>query len=174
MGGSQLGFFRIDANFLRLSETVQLFPDVHPYVDLEPLFYTLVRPIPQILWADKPFGPGYDLAELLGSKGVSLTHSIVGELYAMHGLFAVFIGGLILGLLANMWNRILAVPGELGKSMVYGLGAMVLFAALRSMQDLVIMSYGLIGWLVIARMLPGAKSRTATDSSDSITSRIGP
>ena len=76
----------------------------------------------------------------------------------MHGLIVVFIGGLVFGRIANMWNKILAVPG-VGKSMIYSVGIMVLFAGLRSMQDLVIMSYGLLGWFVIASLLRSARSR---------------
>jgi hypothetical protein len=37
---------------------------------------------------------------------------------------------------------------------------MVLFAGLRSMQDLVIMSYGLLGWVVIAKVV-GTKNSAA-------------
>ena len=47
------------------------------------------------------------------------------------------------------------------KSIVYSIGLLVLFAGLRSMQDLVIMSYGLFGWIVIARLLPGVRSDVA-------------
>ena len=148
----------VDDNFLRLSQIVQLIPDVQPYLDLQPLTYVLVLPIPRVLWPDKPLGPGYDLPTLLGQKaGASLTTSIIGELYAMHGMIVVFIGGLVIGRIANMWNKILAVPG-VGKSLVYSLGVMVLFAGLRSMQDLIIMSYGLLGWLVIAGLLRSSRS----------------
>jgi hypothetical protein len=116
-------------------------------------------PIPRILWPGKPSGPGYDLPTMLGLKGVSLTTSIIGDLYAMHGLVVVFIGGLVFGRFANMWNKVLAVPG-VGKSIMYGFGVMVLFAGLRSMQDLIIMSYGLLGWLVIASLLRSTRSTT--------------
>ena len=82
----------------------------------------------------------------------------------MHGLIVVFIGGLVFGRIANMWNKILAVQGT-DKAIVYGIGLMVLFAGLRSMQDLVIMSYGLFGWVVIARLLPGVRSEVVPKPS---------
>src|SRR5262249_47428212 len=87
---------RVDDNFLRLSQIVEFFPDVHPYVNLQPIIFALIRPVPRAIWPGKPIDPGYDLTELVGLRGVSLTHSIVGELYAMHGLFAVFLGGFVL------------------------------------------------------------------------------
>jgi hypothetical protein len=149
----------VDDNFLRLSQIVHFIPDVQPYLDLQPLTYALTLPIPRVLWPGKPSGPGYSLPEMLGLPGVSLTTSIIGDLYTMHGLVAVFIGGLVFGRLASMWNKVLAVPG-VGKAIMYGFGVMVLFAGLRSMQDLIIMSYGLLGWLVIASLLRSTKSTT--------------
>jgi hypothetical protein len=148
---------RVDDNFLRLSQTVHLFPDVVAYVELQPLIHALSLPIPRVLWPGKPSDPGYDLTELTGEMGASLTSSIIGELYAMHGLIVVFIGGLIFGRIANMWNKLLALPG-VSKFMIYGFGVMVLVAGLRAMQDLVLMSYGLLAWLVIVKLLPSTRS----------------
>jgi hypothetical protein len=150
---------RVDDNFLRLCQTVYFFPNLAPYVDLQPLYHTLALPIPRALWPGKPSDPGYDLSVLLmgRSMNTSVTSSIVGELYAMHGLIAVFLGGLLFGRLANMWNKILALPG-VNKSILYGFGVMVLFVGLRSMQDVVIMSYGVLGWLVIASLLRNKRS----------------
>ena len=152
---------RVDDNFLRLSQVVHFIPDVQNYVDLQPLYHALSLPIPRVLWPDKPSGPGYSLNDLLGNTGASLTNSIIGELYAMHGLIVVFIGGLIYGRIANMWNKVLAVPGE-SKSIFYGFGVMVLFVGLRSMQDLVLMSYGLLAWLIITKLLPSTRSTVVT------------
>lgn len=145
---------RVDDNILRLFQITKLFPDVHPYVNLGPVIYALVRPVPRLFWEGKPVDPGYDLAALVGEEGVSLTHSVVGEFYAMHGLSVVLMGGIFFGRLANMWNKLLTLDGGVGKSLTYGLGIMALFAALRSMQDLVIMSYGLLAWFVLASVLP--------------------
>jgi hypothetical protein len=153
----------VDDDFLRLSQTTALFPEVTPYVGLQPLMYVLVRPIPRVFWAEKPVDPGYNLSTLVnlrGSGGTSLSHSIVGELYAMYGLLAVFLGGLFLGRLARMWNRVLDIPSGNGKTLIYGMGLMILFVSIRSMQDFVVMSYGLLGWLVVARILHWRKKRS--------------
>jgi hypothetical protein len=154
---------RVDDNFLRVSQIVHFIPDVQAYVGFQPVYYALSLPVPRALWPDKPSDPGYNLTELLGGRGVGLSTSLIGELYAMYGLIVVFIGGLIFGRIANMWNKILDVPGA-DKSIIYSLGTMALFAGLRSMQELVIMSYGLLGWLVIARLLPGNRSEAIARS----------
>ncbi len=154
-------FLHVDDNFLRLSQVVQLFPDVQPYANLQPLLYALAKPIPRVLWEGKPSDPGYEFTTLVGETGVTLSHTIVGELYAMRGLLAVMIGGLFFGRLANMWNKLLLIQGGAARPMTYGLGVMVAIAALRSMQDMVIMSYGLLGWFVIARLLPQPEAAPA-------------
>ena len=148
----------VDDNFLRLSQIMHFIPDVQPYVGFQPLFYALALPIPRVFWSDKPSDPGYNLTELLGWSDVSLTTSIIGELYAMHGLIVVFLGGLVFGGLANMWNKILALPGT-GKFVIYVIGVMVLFAGLRSILDLIFMSYSLLAWLLIARLLPRTREK---------------
>jgi hypothetical protein len=152
----ELSRLHVDDNFLRLSQIVQFFPEIQPYLGTQPLVFALMRPIPRAIWQDKPTDPGYDLAAIVGLKGVSLTQSIIGELYTMHGLLVVFIGGLFFGRLARMWNKILALRGGPSQPLVYGLGVMTMLAGLRSMQDFVIMSYGVLGWFVIASLIAQA------------------
>jgi hypothetical protein len=152
----------IDDNFLRLSQITALFPGDRPYVGLQPLVYVLVRPIPRVFWSDKPIDPGYDLARLIslrGSGGTSLSSSVVGEFYVMYGLLAVFLGGIFYGQIARTWNKVLDASGESGNGLLYGLGIMILFVAIRSMQDLVVMSYGLLAWLVITLVLRSHNAR---------------
>jgi hypothetical protein len=158
---AQTAYVHVDDNFLRLAQIVQFFPDTHPYVNLQPIIYSLVRPIPRVFWANKPSDPGYNLTELAGLSGLSLSTTVVGELYAMHGLLVVGIGGIIFGRLANMWNKIIDEEGGIAKAMIYGLGIMVLVDALRSMQELVVMSYGLLGWLVVQNLFSRVTSKGA-------------
>lgn len=146
----------VDDNFLRLSQITEIFPETVPYVGLRSLVYVLVRPIPRALWPGKPSDPGYDLPTLVGLKGsagTSLSYSIVGELYVINGLLAVLLGGLLFGRLSGMCNKIIDMPGDTGKPLVCGLAIMTLFASIRSMQDLVILSYALLAWLIISRVL---------------------
>jgi hypothetical protein len=159
---AEISRLHVDDNFLRLSQIVHLFPDIQPYANLQPLLYAVVRPIPRVLWEGKPSDPGYDFTTLVGQSGLSMSQSMVGELYAMRGLLAVMIGGLFFGRLANMWNKLLLVQGGAARPMTYGLGVMVAFAALRSMQEMVLMSYGLLGWFVIARLLPNSSRAEIT------------
>ncbi len=153
---------RVDDNFYRLTQIIQYIPDAHPYVYHRAVVYALIRPVPRVLWPGKPTTPGYDLPELNGMKGVSLTTSIIGELYASYGLVAVFIGALLFGRMARMWSRIEELPASASGALTYSLGLMAMFAGLRSMQDLVIMSYGLLGWFVISHLVARRGQRRTT------------
>src|SRR5262249_42714230 len=156
-------------NLYWFARLTQVIPDIVPYVGIQPIVFNLVKPIPRVFWPGKPVDGGYDLADLtnqaqLGST-VSLTTSIVGEFYAVFGFIAIFFGGLFFGRLASMWNNFAKLPGNDSKFITLGLGLMHLFAGLRGLQDLVLMSYGLLAWLGIAahiaprQAIKGAPSR---------------
>ena len=147
----------VDDNFNRLSQIITIFPDYHPYVYHRPILHALTLPIPRVVWPDKPTDPGFDLAKLVGLSGVSLTSSIIGELYASFGFLTVLLGGLVMGRLAGMWNKVLSVRGD-SKALMFGLGLMVLFAGLRSVQGLVLSSYMVLGWLAVSAVLHGRTS----------------
>jgi hypothetical protein len=143
-------FIIVDENFYWFARLTQLFPDLVPYVGIQPIVFNLIKPVPRVFWPGKPVDAGYDLAKLTRQRGLSLTTTVVGEFYAIFGFIAIFFGGLFFGLIGNMWNNLLKLPGGDGKFVTLGLGLMNLFAGLRGMQDLVLMSYGLLAWIVIA------------------------
>jgi hypothetical protein len=161
----KLTYVHVDDNFLRLSQIIHLMPEQFDYVGYKQIFFTLIRPIPRAWWPDKPIDPGFSLPSMIGWRNneTSLSSSIVGELYATWGLLAVFLGGVFYGCLVSMWNGILYGPNTLNGRAFYGLGIMVLFAGIRSMQDLVIMTYGVLGWMLISIVL-GKLSRRVIPS----------
>ena len=97
----QIDRINVDDNFLRLAQVVELFPDKHDFVQHKMVVYTLVRPIPRVFWPGKPTDPGFDLAELAGVQGASLSASVVAEWFASGGFIAVVLGGLLYGVLAR-------------------------------------------------------------------------
>lgn len=156
----------VDDNFLRLAQLIDFFPEQVGYVYHQTLFHALTLPIPRVLWPGKPAGPGFDLPFLLGYKGVSLSCSIIGELWVSLGWIAVAVGGWVLGRLGGMWNKILLLPTGTSRALMYGLGLMALFAGLRSVQVLVQMSYIVLAWIAISAMLP----RPSKGPADPVTS----
>jgi hypothetical protein len=145
--GSEYDYLHIDDNFLRLAQIIDMVPERRPYVYQQQVVFTLVRPVPRVFWPNKPVNPGFDLATEVGLKGVSLSSSILGEWYISYGWWALIFGGLLHGRLAKTVN---AFP-RVGNPIVYALAVMVLVAGMRSMLDLVVMSYALIAFWLINR-----------------------
>jgi len=145
----------VDDNFLRLVQLVDFYPNQLEYLYYQPIFHALTLPIPRVLWSGKPTGSGIDLPGLLGREGVSFSVSIIGELYISFGWLAVAMGGLLIGRLSGMWNRLLLLGDASGsRGLLFGAGLMMLFGGLRSMQVLVQMSYMILGFLLLVSFLP--------------------
>lgn len=151
-GESEYDYLHVDDNFLRLSQVIELVPASHPHTGFQQLWFTLVRPIPRVLWPGKPTDPGFDLPSLVGMREVSLSTSIIGEWYVAFGWLTVLFGGWLHGRLARTINVFREHEEYRTNPIVYGLAVMVLVAGLRSMQDLVIMSYALVAWWLANRL----------------------
>lgn len=148
----------VDDNILRLAQAIDLVPSSHPYVYEKQLFFILARPVPRALWPEKPVDPGFDLAKLTHNTGTSLSMSFIGECYVSYGLVAVIIGGLLYGALARTAAQFVSCNTDTGRVM-YALAGMALFAGIRSLQDLILMSYTI---LCIVVLLGFVRSRTTT------------
>lgn len=144
-GQSDYDYLHVDDNFLRLAQVIQLVPAQHDYVYFQQLIFTAVRPVPRVFWPGKPIDPGFDLPTEVGMKGVSLSTSIIGEWYLSFGWIAVLFGGWFHGRLAGAANGLSEVSNQ-ANPIVFALAVMVLVSGMRSMQDLVIMSYALVAW----------------------------
>jgi hypothetical protein len=85
-GSSEYDYLHVDDNFLRLSQVIQIVPAEHPHVGYQQLWFTIVRPVPRVLWPGKPIDPGFDLPSIVGMKGVSLSdhRRVVFELRLAH------------------------------------------------------------------------------------------
>ena len=155
-GKSDYDYLHVDDNFLRLAQIIQLVPAQHDYVYFQQLIFTAVRPVPRVFWPGKPVDPGFDLPTEVGMKGLSLSSSILGEWYLTYGWLALLIGGYLHGRLARCANQL---RESAANPIVFALAVMVLVSGMRSMQDLVIMSYALVAWwganrLSARRVLP--------------------
>lgn len=151
-GSSDYDYLHVDDNFLRLSQIIQIVPAEHPHVGFQQIWFTLVRPVPRVFWPGKPVDPGFDLPSIVGMKGVSLSSSIFGEWYLSFGWLAVAFGGWLHGRLARTVNSLRDQTEFHANPIVYGLAVMVLVAGMRSMIELVLMSYALVAWWLANRL----------------------
>ena len=142
----------VDDNFLRLSQIIDLVPDKYPFVYHQQIVYVLVRPIPRVFWPSKPINAGFDLTSAVGLSGLSLSTSVIGEFYLSWGFIFVLIGAWFYGKLATMISPLLLEDKSSAK-LVYCLSSMALFAGVRSMLDLVLMSYALVAWVLVSNFV---------------------
>ena len=151
--GSEYDYLHVDDNFLRLAQVIEIVPEQRPFVGAGHVVYALVRPIPRVFWPNKPVDSGFDLSREVGMKGVSLSMSIIGEWYLSWGWVAVIFGGWLHGRLAKAANTLREQGISSRNPIVFGLAVMVLVAGMRSMLDLIIMSYALVAWWGVNRLL---------------------
>jgi oligosaccharide repeat unit polymerase len=148
----QSEYLHVDDNFYRLCQVIQLIPSTHPYVYHGYLVYAVVRPIPRVLWPDKPVDAGFDLTRAVGDREVSYSCSVIGELYMSLGFFGIAIGGWLYGRFAALVNGMLMQSAGLGVVVIYSIGVMALFSGMRSMLELVLVSYVIVAWVVLSRL----------------------
>lgn len=151
--GSEYDYLHVDDNFLRLAQVIEIVPNQHPYVGSGMVLYALVRPVPRVFWPNKPIDSGFDLPTEVGMKGVSLSMSIIGEWYISWGWISVIVGGWLHGRLAKAANTLRDQGISNRNPIVYGLAVMVLVSGMRSMLDLIIMSYALVAWWGVNRLV---------------------
>jgi hypothetical protein len=157
--GAQFEYLHVDDNFLRLAQMIDLIPSEHPFVYIQQIIFVLVRPVPRVFWPEKPVSAGFELPTALGMEGVSLSTSIIGEWYLAFGWLAVVIGGWLHGRLAA-WTSALRRDAAVGSNpIIYALAVMVLVSGIRSMQDLVLMSYAILAWVGVSWLLTRGRRR---------------
>lgn len=157
------GYLHVDDNFLRLGQVIELVPAEHPFIYLDQLFFILIRPVPRLFWEGKPIDAGFNLPELVGNTGASLSTSMLGEWYLVWGMPTVLLGGLLMGVLCALVNLVLIRCQHGDNAVVAALSLMVIFASMRSLQDLVLMSYALMALLgvmaLVRRVASSARPR---------------
>lgn len=152
---------RVDDNFLRLTELTAIFPQMEPHTTWRYALWVLARPVPRLLWPGKPLDPGFSLSEFHGMPGLTLSVSVVGELFMAGGLIAALLGGMLYGYLAGCLTSLVRRTPRHAALLVYSLGALALFVGVRSMIELVLMSYGILAWGLLAVLLRLRRSAPA-------------
>ena len=143
---------RVDDNFYRLCQIIQLIPDSHPFVYHRYLVYVIVRPVPRVFWPEKPVDPGFDLPTALGVQGLSLSYSVIGELYMSLGFIGIALGGWFYGRVASTASALLARCNTQGALVIYSIVVMALFSGMRSILELILVSYVVLAWVGLSHL----------------------
>jgi oligosaccharide repeat unit polymerase len=151
----------IDRNIVNVSKLTQLFPESYGFLGFEVAFNALIKPIPRVLWADKPEGLGTSIESALGaSAGTTLSCTFVGEAYMAGGLLAVLFFSLLFGAAAEMWNRVGSDIDSSFSQLLYASGFLCAAIAMRSMLSMVpLMLPTLALWLYGKFWLPHSTLR---------------
>ena len=153
---------RVDDNFYRLCQVIQLIPESYPFVYHKYLIYVLVRPVPRVFWPEKPVDPGFDLPAALGVEGVSYSYSVIGELYMSLGLIGIALGGWFYGRVASMASALLARCTTQGALVIYSIVVMALFSGMRSILELILVSYVVLAWVGLSHLFIKLRHAKAT------------
>jgi hypothetical protein len=143
---------RVDDNLFRLAQTTTIFPELQSYTTWRYVLWVAARPVPRLLWPGKPLDPGFDLSEFVGVRGVSLSSSVIGELFMAGGFVAVVVGGWFYGRLARSLSYFLSKATTSGALLIYAIGLFALFTGVRSMIELVLTSYVALAWVALVRV----------------------
>ena len=143
---------RVDDNFYRLCQIIQLIPESYPFVYHKYLVYVIVRPVPRVFWPEKPVDPGFDLPTALGVVGVSFSYSVIGELYMSLGFIGIALGGWFYGRVASMASGLLARSTTQGALVIYSIVVMALFSGMRSILELILVSYVVLAWVGLSHL----------------------
>lgn len=145
---------RVDNNFRSLVKTLDLIPEFESHTGWKAIIYWAVRPIPRVLWPDKPINPGinipYKLHERWGD-GFTLTISAIGDWYISFGTAAILVAsvstGFVAALVVDTWFR-----PSIRHKVLYSLALMCLFIGERSYLELIVMSYPILALLLVERL----------------------
>jgi hypothetical protein len=143
---------RVDDNFYRLCQIIHLIPQSHPFVYHKYLVYVMVRPVPRVFWPEKPIDPGFDLPTALGIGGVSFSYSVIGELYMSLGLLGIALGGWFYGRVASLASGLLKRATTQGALVIYSIIVMALFSGMRSILELILVSYVVLAWVGLTQL----------------------
>jgi hypothetical protein len=166
------GSLYIDMDIVSISRLTDKFPDLYEYLGLEIPMTALIRPVPRVLWPEKPTGLSVPIETALGvgEEGLTVSCTYVGEAYMAGGLLAVLIISLLFGAAAEMWNRVGLTSNQQFNQILYVSGFLCAAIATRSMLSMVPLMLPTIGLWIFGKLW---LSDTSVPASRSATDRLG-
>src|SRR5262249_30054293 len=77
----------VDRSLVMISQLTEVFPSPNEFLGLEIPYNALIRPIPRVLWPDKPEGLSTGIEAALGAgSGYTIACTFVGEAFMAGGL----------------------------------------------------------------------------------------
>jgi hypothetical protein len=149
------GTLAVDYNLNSIGLLVDAFPTKHDFLGLEILVVFLTKPIPRVLWPNKPEGLSISIEEVVGADGWTVAATYVGESYMMGGIVGVILISLCIGVLSNWWSRTAAFNTTGYSIVVNALGFFTSVISMRSLIALTTSMLPILGLIFIAKTFPG-------------------
>jgi len=126
----------VDYNLYVVSELITIFPSSIDYIGWDGPVWFVVRPVPRVLWPDKPLGANVAAEDVVESQGASLSCTFIGESYMIAGLAGVIVTAFAIGMLARWWTKkVFSSHSDLG-IVIYGSGFFAVAITMRSVYAL--------------------------------------
>jgi hypothetical protein len=157
-GEKDTGLF-VDYNLYVIAKLITVFPDQHPYLGFEIPYLSLIRPIPRAIWPGKPEGMSMSIEDALGTQGLTLASSFVGEAYISGGLVGVIFTGLVFGAITGWWNRFGNPNNSPFGHLVFASGFFAAVISMRSMLVFTTAALPTLAAIVLGRWMLNALPR---------------
>ena len=148
------GTLSVDYNLKAIGALVDAFPKNHDFLGLEVLFVFATKPIPRVLWPDKPENLSVSIEDILDAKGWTVSSTYIGESYMIGGILAVIIVSLTLGMLASWWSRTAAFHTTGYGIFINALGFFTAGITMRSLSVLTTSLLPILGLIFIVKVFP--------------------
>lgn len=144
----------VDYNLSSIGPLVDAMPARHPFLGMEIITWSLVKPVPRVFFPGKPEGLSVSIEEIVGAEGWTVAVTYLGESYMMAGWFGVIGVSVFLGALAAWWNRMAMKQQSDYALVVYALGFFAAGITMRSLFWLTTAILPVIALIVFRKFAP--------------------
>ncbi|WP_421659454.1 oligosaccharide repeat unit polymerase [Leptothermofonsia sp. ETS-13] len=142
----------VDYNLWSIGLIANALPRKHDFLGLEVIYWALIRPIPRVLFPDKPEGLSVSIEEIVDAEGWTVSSTYLGEAYMAGGMVGVIAISLFFGALAAWWNRMALQRKSAYAMMTYSLGFAAAGITMRSLFWLTTMILPIVALLLLKKL----------------------
>ena len=84
---------------------------------------------------------------------MSYSYSVIGELYMSLGFIGIAVGGWFYGRVSAFARGLLSASTTQGALVIYSIIVMALFSGMRSILELILVSYVMLAWVGLSQLL---------------------
>lgn len=145
----------VDYNLWPIGKIVDSMPDTYNFLGWEMIKVFGTKPVPRVLWPDKPEGLSTSIEEIVGATQMTVATTYVGEAYMLGGLIGVIVISLLIGAASNWWTRITTQQASGYAIIVGALGFFVAAMIMRSLAFFTTIILPIFALIFFAKVIPG-------------------